>query len=235
MIEVKYNKIIKAMKAAFPYTIPIFAAFWCLGLSYGIYMYHLGFSAWYPSLMSLLIFAGSVEFVAGNMLLGAFDPIQALLLTIMINARHLFYGLAMLEPFRNTGLKKAYLIFGMCDESFSINSSAKVPEGVDKGWFMFFVTLFNHFYWFSGATIGGLLGSLLSIHVEGIEFVMVAMFLVIFMETFEKKEQRVSSLIGLGVSLICLFVFSADYFILPSMGIIILIFTVLRKKLEVNV
>ena len=159
------NKIIEALKVAFPHTIPIFAAFWCLGLSYGIYMYHLGFSAWYPSLMSLLIFAGSVEFVAGNMLLGAFDPIQALLLTIMINARHLFYGLAMLEPFRNTGFKKVYLIFGMCDESFSINS----------------------------------------IKVEGIEFVMVAMFVVIFMESFKKKNQKLSSIIGLFVCFIFLF------------------------------
>ena len=199
------NKIIEALKVAFPHTIPIFAAFWCLGLSYGIYMYHLGFSAWYPSLMSLLIFAGSVEFVAGNMLLGAFDPIQALLLTIMINARHLFYGLAMLEPFRNTGFKKVYLIFGMCDESFSINSSAEVPDGVDRGWFMFFVTLLNHLYWFSGATIGGLLGNLLSIKVEGIEFVMVAMFVVIFMESFKKKNQKLSSIIGLFVCFIFLF------------------------------
>lgn len=204
------NKIIEALKVAFPHTIPIFAAFWCLGLSYGIYMYHLGFSAWYPSLMSLLIFAGSVEFVAGNMLLGAFDPIQALLLTIMINARHLFYGLAMLEPFRNTGFKKVYLIFGMCDESFSINSSAEVPDGVDRGWFMFFVTLLNHLYWFSGATIGGLLGNLLSIKVEGIEFVMVAMFVVIFMESFKKKNQKLSSIIGLFV---CLFHFSVSFYL----------------------
>ena len=226
------NKIIEALKVAFPHTIPIFAAFWCLGLSYGIYMYHLGFSAWYPSLMSLLIFAGSVEFVAGNMLLGAFDPIQALLLTIMINARHLFYGLAMLEPFRNTGFKKVYLIFGMCDESFSINSSAEVPDGVDRGWFMFFVTLFNHLYWFSGATIGGLLGNLLSIKVEGIEFVMVAMFVVIFMESFKKKNQKLSSIIGLLVSFFCFILFGKEYFILASMGLIIFIFTLFRKKLE---
>ena len=228
------NKIIEALKVAFPPTIPIFAAFWCLGLSYGIYMYHLGFSAWYPSLMSLLIFAGSVEFVAGNMLLGAFDPIQALLLTIMINARHLFYGLAMLEPFRNTGFKKVYLIFGMCDESFSINSSAEVPDGVDRGWFMFFVTLFNHLYWFSGATIGGLLGNLLSIKVEGIEFVMVAMFVVIFMESFKKKNQKLSSIIGLLVSFFCFILFGKEYFILASMGLIIFIFTLFRKKLEAD-
>lgn len=228
------NKIIEALKVAFPHTIPIFAAFWCLGLSYGIYMYHLGFSAWYPSLMSLLIFAGSVEFVAGNMLLGAFDPIQALLLTIMINARHFFYGLAMLEPFRNTGFKKVYLIFGMCDESFSINSSAEVPDGVDRGLFMFFVTLFNHLYWFSGATIGGLLGNLLSIKVEGIEFVMVAMFVVIFMESFKKKNQKLSSIIGLSVSFFCFILFGKEYFILASMGLIIFIFTLFRKKLEVD-
>ena len=228
------NKIIEALKVAFPHIIPIFAAFWCLGLSYGIYMYHLGFSAWYPSLMSLLIFAGSVEFVAGNMLLGAFDPIQTLLLTIMINARHLFYGLAMLEPFRNTGFKKVYLIFGMCDESFSINSSAEVPDSVNRGWFMFFVTLLNHLYWFSGATIGGLLGNLLSIKVEGIEFVMVAMFVVIFMESFKKKNQKLSSIIGLSVSFFCFILFGKEYFILASMGLIIFIFTLFRKKLEVD-
>lgn len=230
----KRDVIVRAMKTAFPYTIPIFAAFWFLGLSYGIYMYHLGFSAWYPSLMSLLIFAGSVEFVAGNMLLGSFDPLQALLLTIMINARHIFYGLAMLEPFRNTGFKRLYLIFGMCDESFSINSSVEVPEEVDRGWFMFFVTLFNHLYWFSGATIGGLLGSLLSIKVEGIEFVMVAMFVVIFMESWEKKSQQMSSFIGLAISFFCLILFGQNYFILPSMGLIVSTFTLLRKKLEVK-
>ena len=103
-----------------------------------------GFSFWYPMLMSLTIFAGSIEFVTVNLLLGAFNPIQALAVTLMINARHLFYGISMLDRYRGTGWKKPYLIFGMCDESFSINCSAQIPEGVDRGWFMFFVTLFNH-------------------------------------------------------------------------------------------
>ena len=102
-----------------------------------------GFAFWYPMLMSLTIFAGSIEFVTVNMLLGAFNPLQALAMTLMINARHLFYGISMLDKYKGTGWKKFYLIFGMCDESFSINYTAEIPEEVDKGLFMFFVTLLN--------------------------------------------------------------------------------------------
>ena len=134
----------KALKCAFPYTIPIFAGFWFLGLTYGIYMNVNGFSFIYPMLMSLTIFAGSIEFIAVNMLMGAFDLLQALAMTLMINARHLFYGIAMLDKFRGLGWKKIYLIFGMCDESFSINYTADIPEDVDRGWFLSFVTLLTH-------------------------------------------------------------------------------------------
>ena len=135
----------KAFAAAFPYTLPIFAGFWFLGMTYGIYMNVSGFSFWYPMLMSLTIFAGSIEFVTVHMLLGAFNPLQAFAMTLMINARHLFYGISMLDRFRGLGWKKFYLIFGMCDESFSINYTADIPEDVDRGWFMFSVTLLNHF------------------------------------------------------------------------------------------
>ena len=105
-----------------------------------------GFSFWYPMLMSMTIFAGSVEFVAVNLLLGAFNPLQALAVTLMLNARHLFYGISMLDKYRGNGWKDMYLIYGMCDESFSINYTADIPEGIDKSWFMFFVTLLNQLY-----------------------------------------------------------------------------------------
>ena len=135
----------KAFKAAFPYTIPIFAGFWFLGLAYGIYMNASGFSFVYPMLMSLLIFSGSLEFVAVEMLLSPFAPLQVLIMTLLIQARHLFYGISMLDKYKGMGWKKFYLIFGMCDETFSINYTAKIPPDVDRGWFMFFVTLLNHF------------------------------------------------------------------------------------------
>ena len=221
-----------AAKAAFPYTIPIFAGFWFLGLTYGIYMNVSGFSFWYPMLMSLTIFAGSIEFVTVNLLLGSFNPIQALAVTLMINARHLFYGISMLDRYRGTGWKKPYLIFGMCDESFSINCSAQIPEGVDRGWFMFFVTLFNHLYWFTGSTLGGIFGSFLSFNTKGLDFVMTAMFVVIFLENWLNEQEHTSSLLGLGISLICLLAFGAERFLIPAMLGILAVLTLLRYSTE---
>ena len=222
----------RAFKAAFPHTTPIFAGFWFLGLTYGIYMNASGFSFWYPMLMSLTIFAGSVEFVTVNMLLGAFNPLQAFAMTIMINARHLFYGISMLDKYKDVGWKKVYLIFGMCDESFSINYTAKIPEDVDRGWFMFFVTLLDHFYWFMGATLGGIFGSLIHFNTEGLDFVMTAMFVVIFMEQWMKEESHMSALLGIGISLFCLIVFGAEHFIIPAMAAILVLLTFMRKRFE---
>ena len=213
-----HGKITAAMKAAFPYTIPIFAGFWFLGITYGVYMQVSGFSFWYPMLMSLTIFGGSLEFVAVSMLLSAFAPVQTLVVALMLQARHLFYGIAMLDKFKGTGWKKVYLIFGMCDESFSINCSAEIPAGIDKGWFMFFVTLFNQIYWVTGATLGGLLGALIPFNTEGLDFAMTTMFVVIFLDQWRKENGHAASLIGLGASLVCLLIFGADNFLLPAMA-----------------
>ena len=231
-MQKKKDILKKAFKAAFPHTIPIFAGFWFLGMTYGIYMNVSGFSFWYPMLMSLTIFAGSMEFVAVNLLLGAFNPLQALVMTLMINARHLFYGISMLDKYRGTGWKKFYLIFGMCDESFSINYTAEIPEDVDKGWFMFFVTLLNQFYWFFGATLGGLFGSLIHFSTEGLDFVMTAMFIVIFLEQWLKEENHISAVMGILLSLLCLIAFGADNFIIPSMLAIFVALTLMRGRLE---
>lgn len=224
----------KGLAAAFPYTLPIFAGFCFLGLAYGIYMNTLGFSFWYPMGMSLTIFAGSMEFVAANMLLGTFAPLQMFLLTLMVNARHLFYGISMLDRYRGTGLKKVYLIFGMCDESFSINCTTTIPPDVDRGWFMFWVTALNHLYWLSGATLGGIFGSLLQFNTEGLEFVMTAMFVVIFLEQYQKEKNYLSSLIGLVLSMLCLILFGAENFVIPAMlailSLLILLQPLLRKK-----
>ena len=222
----------RALAAAFPYPIPIFAGFWFLGLAYGIYMNVSGFSFVYPMLMSLTIFGGSLEFVAVTMLLGAYAPLQTFIMTLMIQARHLFYGISMLERYKGTGWKKPYLIFGMCDESFSINYSAEIPPGVDRGWFMFFVTLLNHFYWFSGATIGGIVGSLLSFDTEGLDFVMTAMFVVIFLEQWLKEKRHETALIGVAASAACLYLFGADSFMIPTMLCILCLLTVFRRPLE---
>ncbi len=222
----------KALKAAFPNTIPILAGFLFLGIAYGIYMSVSGFSFVYPMIMAMIIFGGSLEFLAVEMLLSPFAPVHVIILTVMIQARHLFYGLSMLDKFKGTGWKKPYLIFGMCDETFSINYSAKIPEDVDKGWFMFFVTLLNQCYWVGGATLGGLLGSLITFNTNGISFVMTSMFVVIFMDQWMKEDRHLSSIIGILSSVGCLLIFGADSFIIPTMLTIILLLVFLKKPLE---
>ena len=221
----------KAFRAAFPYTLPICIGFLFLGMSYGFMMRSKGFSFVYPLFMSMFIFAGSMEFVTCNLLLSAFNPIAAFFLALMVNARHLFYGLSMLEKYKNTGWKKPYLIFGMCDETFSVNCTAKIPEDVDEGWFMFFVTLLNQICWVGGATLGALLGYVIHFDTTGIEFVMTALFVVMFLNQWEEKgADHKAALTGVGASLLCLLVFGGQNFILPAMALIIVCFLLAEKR-----
>jgi 4-azaleucine resistance transporter AzlC len=222
----------KAFQAAFPYTIPICAGFMFLGIAYGIFMRSKGFAFWYPMLMSATIFAGSMEFVAVSLLLSPFQPFYALALALMVNARHLFYGISMLEKYRGVGKKKWYLIFGMCDESFSINCTTDPPQGVDRGWFMFFVTLLNQFYWFAGATVGAVLGGFLHFDTQGLDFVMTALFVVIFLDQWFSTKEHLPAVIGVAATAVCLFLFGPDNFILPSMATILAILTLTRGRLE---
>lgn len=191
-------------------------------------MHSLGFPPIYAMLMSLLIFAGSMEFVAGSLLLVPFNPLSVFVLTLMLNSRHLFYGISMLDRFKGTGKYKPYLIFGMCDETFVINNMANVPKNVDKTLFMFYVTLLNQFYWFFGTTIGSLFGVFIKFDTKGLDFVMVALFVVIFLESWLKEKNHVSSLIGLAIPIVCLVIFGPNQFILPSMILIVLALTILR-------
>ena len=224
---------LKALKAAFPFTLPILTGFIFLGFAYGIYMNVNGFSFIYPMLTSLLVYGGSLEFVIVEMLLSPFAPLQTFIIALLLQARHIFYGISMLERYKGLGWKKFYLIFAMCDETFSVNYSAKIPEDVDKGWFMFFVTLLDQFYWCASATLGGLVGSLLSFDTTGISFVMTAMFVVIFIEQWLKEDNHISSLIGIIGALSCLLLFGPDSFMLPTMIAIILSLILFRKKIEV--
>ena len=221
----------KAFKAALPRTLPILVGFVFLGMSYGLLMRSKGFSFIYPMFMSMFIFAGSMEFVTANLLLADFNPIYAFLLALMVNARHLFYGISMLEKFDGTGWKKPYLIFGMCDETFSVNCTADLPPDVDKGWFMFFVTLLNQIYWVVSSTAGSLLGYVIHFNTKGIEFVMTALFVVMFLGQWEKKENRVPALVGLIGTAVCLPIFGSKYFIVPAMVLIVAAFAV-GKKIE---
>ena len=222
----------KAFKAALPYTLPICIGFIVLGMSYGFLMRSKGFPLIYPMLMSLFIFAGSMEFVTVNLLLSDFNPLHVFFLTLMVNARHIFYGISMLDKYKNCGWKKPYLIFGMCDETFTVNCAVTPPEDVDKGWFMFFVTLLNQIYWVSGATLGALLGYIIHFDASGIEFVMTALFVVMFINQWEETKEHTPALMGLGCSLLCLLVFGSSNFIISAMILIVLCLSIGKGNLE---
>ena len=222
----------RSFRAAFPNTVPILAGFLFLGFSYGVYANVSGFSFLYPALTALFIYGGSLEFVVISMLNQSFSPLQTFLTALLIQARHLFYGIAMLDKFRGTGKLKPYLIFGMCDETFSVNYSAVIPPDVDRGWFMFFVTFLNQAYWVFGAALGGLCGRLIPFNTAGLDFIMTALFVVIFLEQWLKEKKHYTALTGLCASALCLILFGADSFLLPAMGVILLFLTVLRGPIE---
>ncbi|MGE4271567.1 MAG: AzlC family ABC transporter permease [Desulfitobacterium sp.] len=222
----------KALKAAFPYTLPVMTGYLFLGMAFGILLNSKGYHFGWALLMSVFIYAGSMQYVAINLLTIAFNPLNAFIMTLMVNARHLFYGLSLLGKFGESGSKKPYLMFGLTDETFSILCATNPPPGVDRGWFMFFITLLNQSYWVMACALGGILGSLVSFNTKGIDFVMTALFVVIFLEQWKSQKQHAPALIGLGASVFCLLVFGPVNFIIPSMILIILVFTLLRRPIE---
>ena len=222
----------KALKAAFPHTLPVLAGFWFLGFAYGIYMNVSGFSFIYPLLTSITVFGGSLEFIIVTMLMAPFAPVQTFVMALLIQARHLFYGISMLDRYKDMGWKKWYLIFGMCDETFSINYTAEIPEDVDKGWFMLFVTVLNQIYWVTGSTVGGIAGSYLRFNTEGLDFVMTAMFVVIFLNQWEKEKKHYTALIGLASTAASLLIFGPDSFMIPTMICILGLLTLMRTPIE---
>ncbi|MDD3612881.1 MAG: AzlC family ABC transporter permease [Caldicoprobacterales bacterium] len=219
----------KALKAAFPHTIPVLTGYMFLGIAFGLLLNSKGYGPGWAVLMSILAFAGSAQYLAISFLSSAFNPLYAFLMTLIVNARHLFYGISMLNKYKNTGKKKPYLIFGLTDETFSIVCSAKAPKGVDQTYFMFFVTLLDHIYWVSGSLIGSLLGSVISLNTKGLDFVLTALFTVIFVDQWKAQKNHLPALIGVFCSLACLLIFGPDSFIIPSMAAILIALTLTRR------
>lgn len=222
----------KAFRAAVPYTVPVLTGYLFLGIAYGIFMTGQGFPVWLPCVMSLLVYAGSMQFVAAALLLSAFSPLSALAMTLVVNARHIFYGISMLGKYRDTGRKKWYLIFGMSDETFSVNVGVDPPKGVDRGWFMFFITLLHQSYWVLATCIGAGAGSLIPFDTTGIDFVMTALFLVIFLNQWMETKEHIPAMAGVAAAVLCRLAFGADNFMIPAMGLIFVLLTISRGKIE---
>jgi len=223
---------IRALKAAFPLTLHVMAGYLVLGAGFGILLQSKGYSFVWAILMSLTIYAGSMQFVAVSLLTSGATLITAALMTLMINARHLFYGLSMLDKYKHMGRKKGLLIFELTDETYALACSAQPPAGIDPGWFYLGLSVLNQSYWIIGSALGALLGTFIPFNTTGIDFAMTALFVVIFIEQWLTSKRHLPALIGLFAALACLLAFGPDRFVIPAMLAIALILTIFRQPLE---
>lgn len=210
-----------AFKHAFPRTIPVFFGYLFLGISFGILLIGAGLDWYWAPIMCLTIFAGSVQFVAVGSLMTVFNPLTAVILTLAISARQLFYGLSMLRRYADVGKIKPYLIFALTDETYSLLVAADIPENVDRGWFYFWVSALDQSYWVLGSTLGALFGAFLRFNSKGVEFAMTALFLYIFLTQWESQRDHAPHLIGIASALVCIWIFGPANFIIPAMILIL--------------
>ncbi len=223
-----------AVYAAFLDTIPVMTGYVFLGFGFGILLHQSGYGVLWASAMSLFIYAGSMQYVTVSLLSSGAGLLSAALTAFLVNARHLFYGVSMIAAYKGSGKKKTYLIFALTDETYSLVSKNQVPEGISRHSYCFLVSLFDQIYWVTGSILGSLAGSLIPINYEGIEFVLTALFVTIFVEQWLSTKNHTPALVSAVATTLCLLIFGKDLFLIPSMLLIALILTLMRKTGKEN-
>ncbi len=220
------------VKQAFVKSLPVLAGYVVLGIGFGILLRNAGYGVLWSFAMGAFIYAGSMQYVGVGLLAGGASVLTTALTTFMVNARHLFYSISMIDRYKGAGRYKPYLIFALTDETYSLLCDGKAPENADPHWFRFLVSLFNHCYWVTGCVLGSLLGAVLPFSTAGIEFSMTALFIASFTEQWITAKDHVPALTGLISTLLCLLVFGKDRFLIPAMLLITLVLTLLRGRVE---
>ncbi|MFI3236423.1 MAG: AzlC family ABC transporter permease [Lachnospiraceae bacterium] len=223
-----------AFKKAFPYTLPVFTGYLFIGTAFGVMFAEKGYNVFWATLMSILVYAGSGQYLAVTFFIPGFSLIQVAFLTFMVNIRHTFYGLSLLKKFENMGKKYFYMIFSLTDETYSLLCTVKTPPDVNEQKFLFAIAFLDHSYWVLGTIIGSLMGTYLPIDSKGIDFAMTALFIVIFLDLWTEKAKRTPEYIGIICSVLCLNIFGPNNFILPAMLCITAILIFGRKHFEVE-
>ena len=219
----------KLLRIAFLDTVPVMTGYVFLGFGFGILMQNCGYGVLWSGAMSLFIYAGSMQYVAVSLFNSGASLLTAAVTAFMVNARHLFYGISMVDAYKGMGRKKPYLIFGLTDETYSLVSQLQLPQGISRSGYCFLVTLFDHCYWVVGTVLGALAGTLLPINYEGVDFALTALFVTIFVEQWLSTKNHRPAIIGVAVTALCLILFGTEIFLIPSMLIIAASLTLMRK------
>ncbi len=216
------------IKNAFYATIPVMAGYLVLGIGFGMVLRTRGYGILWALAMSVFIYAGSMQYVAIDLLTGGVSLITAAVTTLAVNARHLFYSISMIDKYKNQK-RKNFLIFTLTDETYSLVCS-EVPDGTDASSYYFYVSLFDYIYWIGGSAIGSVLGSVLPIRTEGVDFALTALFLTVFVEQWLTTKNHLSAIIGVGASVVCLLLFGSDKFLIPAMVLITCLLLAMKNK-----
>ena len=211
-------------------TVPVLTGYLFLGAGFGILMSENGFGIIWSAAMAVFVFAGSGQYLAVGLLASQAGLVSVAVATLLVNARHIFYGISLVDTYKHAGLKKYYMIFGLTDETYSLVTQAKLGPGIDRSKYCFFVTLLDHFYWVCGCALGSILGATLPISFEGVDFVLTALFVTLFVEQWLSSENHLPALIGLGATTVCLLIFGSEYFLIPSMALIATALILTREK-----
>ena len=217
------------IKKTFLSTLPVMTGYIVLGMGFGILLKTKGYGVWWALAMSVFIYAGSMQYLAVSLLTGGASLIATAITTLMVNARHLFYGISMIDKYKGAGAKKPYMIFALTDETYSLVCSEEIPDREERHRYFFMVSLFNQVYWVTGSVIGSLLGSVIPFSVEGLDFALTALFITIFVEQWLSTKKHAPAIIGVVVSVVCVLIFGADNFLIPAMCLITIAVAVLKK------
>ena len=219
----------KAFRAAFLDTVPVLTGYLFLGMGFGILLSESGYSVLWAFFMALFIYAGSGQYLAVSLLAGGSSLISTAIATFLVNARHIFYGISLIDTYKGAGKKKPYMIFALTDETYSLVTQNQPPEGMSRHAYCFTVSVMDHIYWICGCVLGSLVGTLVPISFEGVEFVLTALFVTMFVEQWLSTKNHLPALIGVASTLLCLVLFGRDIFLIPSMALIAVLLTLTRK------
>lgn len=222
----------KCIQTAFLDSIPVMTGYLFLGTGFGIVLNANGYGLPWAFAMSVFIYAGSMQFLAVSLLSSGASILTSILTTFMVNARHLFYGISMVDAYRDAGVRKPYMIFALTDETYSLVSRGNLPRDVDRYDYCFLVSLFDHIYWVTGSVIGSILGSVIPFNSEGIDFALTALFVTVVVDQWLSSTDHIPALIGIFATLACLLFFGSETFLIPSMLLITALLLADRKRTE---
>lgn len=222
----------RIIKTAFIKSLPVMAGYIVLGIGFGILLKKAGYGLIWAFLMSLTIYAGSMQYVAVSLLTSGASLLSVALTTLMVNARHLFYGISMVDKYKDAGARKPYLIFALTDETYSLLCGDDYPEGADPHWYSFFISLFDQCYWIVGSVLGSILGTVVTFNTAGIDFAMTALFVTVFVEQWLTTKNHLPAITGLLCSVGCLVIFGADNFLIPTMIAITIVLSLCKNMMD---